>query len=515
VLGKCTLRNPSLRLVGWLAAAKLTRVRATAGASTSVCCALSVTIANIHGALSAFVQRACLNNASPLREQRAFEYFSVSVPLPDQLAQLGPFGHSWRLALLDSTWQQHDAALRALPEYDALVQNLKEATELADILPCYLEEYGLTLLRDCIDDWLNTGPKSLSTDGSVALLVEPAFDGGILGCCETVCRRLEASWRDQRHCVVYAPIEGLSAFQRLPLLIRADLDIVPDGMLPLSVLKAERKARRSYALRSGGTLHLRYALPGSVEGRNHSAPPASAAASVQAFLTALRFERRGWLAAPCCIVESNLPWLEVRDRVIDQNLPLGLLYDFDTQVDVVSVGKTFEVLVQRLPSLAHVPKDGEPYHYLIWALQLLDQRSRTALATAQAANVFMAFDALFGVDRSADSKWVENAKYLVGRDCWAGRPLHSLIGEAYVVRCALFHEGHPPTSRGMLLVALLEDLITFAARWILESIDDTRLTTKTGFHEALKEASPKKYCPRQLGAPIAGQPWGTRQGPII
>jgi hypothetical protein len=170
---------------------------------------------------------------------------------------------------------------------------------------------------------------------------------------------------------------------------------------------------------------------------------------------------------------------------------------------------------QRLPSLAEVPKEGEPYHHLVWALQLLDQRSRTALSTVQAANVFMAFDTLFGVDRTAESKWVENAKYLVRRDCWAGRPLRALIGEAYDIRCALFHEGHPPTSRGMELVALLEDVVTFGCRWILEGIDDARLTTKAGFHDALKSASPKKYCPRQLGAPIAGKPWGTREGPTV
>jgi hypothetical protein len=304
-----------------------------------------VSIREIEEALRAFVQRACLDSDSPLKGHRTFEYFDVSVPMPPQLArQIGSLGRSWRLAVLDGTWQQHEETFRALPEYAVLVQRLKEATELSDIVPGYLEEHGLQMLRKCIDGWLNSRRTSLSTDGSVAVLQDPVFDAAILELCEEVCGHLAQSWEQQRRCVVYAPLEGLTVVQDLPLSIGIGVDVVPDGMLPLSVLRCERRARRSYGLRGAGALYLRYALPSHVEGRNHSGVPRSATAAVQAFLTALRFERRGWLAAPYCIVESNLPWLEARERVIDQNLPLGLLYILDAQVDLARIVRIFDVL---------------------------------------------------------------------------------------------------------------------------------------------------------------------------
>ena len=438
----------------------------------------------------------------------------VSAPTPEIMVKHGSWSTHQRMLLFlpEGLIQQTEPTIRGLMEFQMLCQSLRRIDQLGDIAPEMLDSHALSMLATCVEINLNRELRALSIDahGNVHLH-QTGFKSSILDHCGEQIDELMQVAAEPVVCTLYAPLHG---FHIDDFGVRVDfaeeLSVVLEGEVPLRVLIAELQGRNSFYVRNRAVHYLRLTFHPMNRDRNNRACFPEAAAALAAFLAALRLEFRGWVASANVTIDFNLRWLSPRYYVVNQNLPIGLLYSFRS-VDETrkNVANRFRVLWKHVPSLARDPTDSEPFQYLIWALRQMDVRARATHETERAAAILMSFDGLFGL--GSRGSWKQNAAHLIRENCWIRRRLAKDLSDAYEARNALFHEGRPPNERARnVLLPLLEDLTAIAIRWILDNVDIELLKTKNAFLDQLRRQRPSCYCPRPPGKLPAGLPWGTR-----
>ena len=466
-------------------------------------------------ALRTLIYKVCCDPEGLWGKIPTVEYLGVNVPTPESLIRIiGPTMHQYVMFLPERIIQDSETGIRGLAEFQTLYQLLRQVPALEDINTQILESYTLNLLTSCVERNLNKESRGLLFEehGKVRLY-KTGFQPSVTEHCSNQIDELAQVAAATPTCTLYAPLHGFHIEQfGAHIDFEEGLSVVHAGEVPIRVLVVELRGKQQSYIRNGASHYLKVEFKPTTQDRNNRACFPEAAKGLAAFLAALRIEFRGWVTSANMTIDFNLPWLLPRYYVVDQNLPVGGLYNFrNTTESRKNVANRFKVLLHEAPSLACDPPDDAPLQYLVWALSQMDSRARASHETARAAAIFMAFDGLFGEDGHGEEKWTQYAKLLVRKDCWLGRRTHEYLREAYKVRNALFHEGRPPGDRAKnVLLPLLEDLVAITVRWILDSKDIQLFGKKAGFLRQLTNESPKCYCPRPPGRLPPELPWGTR-----
>lgn len=412
-----------------------------------------------------------------------------------------------------------DSNIEKCSSFPTLTARIREALDHSGLNEITAETAASQLIRSVFIKYVDNHrllnkhqPSSTIQNAGIHHLThfgKPVFAEHIKDVCGESVRDFTRSLRRRKHAIVLVPIYMSVGFPESSFIkICKGMILVREALLPTEwIFEINQECKNTAITPRWEYYLLLYGKP-YLTSKVSLEETSICREQVYRSITFLRSITGEYVNTPIFLKTSNIQWIKNRPVVINQNIPWAGSTSFD--FGLLRSGKNSEAAQAFRSFNGHIlvdPTQNNDFGYWKWAIKQIDILCNSNSAESRVSHLFMAVDALFGLEGKSQTNWQDVPHGLfVHANKVEAKSFKRLLRECYDCRCSMFHEGILPTQRFYNIhFPFMYAVVLETIKWIAIHCKDIDLKEKTRFfEEAKKPDGPKieaKVLPREYQLP--------------